>query len=129
MIKVITAAGAPQPIGPYSHAVQANGFIFCSGIAGVDPTTNALADGLEGQTRRTLRNLQLILAEGGSDVEHVVQVSVYLQDMSDFARMNAVYEEIFGAHRPARTCVEVSNLAKPAALIVIDLIAVAIPRG
>jgi len=125
MLKIITAPGAPQPIGPYAHAIQANGFVFCSGIAGVDPTNQALVDGLENQTRQILRNLQAILAEAGSDLAHAVQVSVYLKDMGDFARMNAVYEKLFGAHRPARTCVEVSNLAKPGALIVMDLIALA----
>jgi 2-iminobutanoate/2-iminopropanoate deaminase len=125
MLKVITAPDAPQPIGPYAHAIQANGFIFCSGVAGVDPRTQALVGGLEQQTRQTLHNLQAILTEAASDLAHVVQVSVYLKDMGDFARMNAVYEEIFGAHQPARTCVEVSNLAKPGALIVMDLIALA----
>jgi 2-iminobutanoate/2-iminopropanoate deaminase len=125
MLKIITAPDAPQPIGPYAHAIQANGFIFCSGVAGVDPTTQALAAGVEHQTRQTLRNLQAILTEAGSDLTQVAQVSVYLKDMGDFARMIAVYEELFGAHRPARTCVEVSNLAKPGALIVMDLIALA----
>lgn len=125
MLKIITAPDAPQPIGPYAHATQANGFVFCSGVAGVDPTTQALVDGLERQTRQTLRNLQAILAEAGSNLARVVQVTVYLKDMGDFERMNAIYEELFGAHRPARTCVEVSNLAKPGALIVMDLIALA----
>ncbi len=125
MLKTITARGAPEPIGPYAHAIQANGFIFCSGVAGVDPTTRTLVDGLELQTRQILSNLQAILAEVSSDLAHVVQVSVYLKHMDDFERMNAIYAETFGAHRPARTCVEVSALAKRGALVVMDLIAVA----
>lgn len=125
MIKTIFAPHAPQPIGPYAHAVEANGFIFCSGLAGVDPATNMLSEDFEQQTRQLLNNLHTILAEARSDFSHVVQVSVYLKRMDDFARMNAIYAETFGAHIPARTCVEVSNLAKPGALIVMDLIALA----
>jgi 2-iminobutanoate/2-iminopropanoate deaminase len=125
MIKTIFAPHAPQPIGPYAHAVEANGFIFCSGLAGVDPATNMLSEDFEQQTRQLLNNLHTILAEARSDFSHVVQVSVYLKHIDDFARMNAIYAETFGVHIPARTCVEVSNLAKPGALIVMDLIALA----
>lgn len=124
-IRTIATHAAPDPIGPYAQAVQANGFVFCSGIAGVDPATAMLAEDFEQQTRQILSNLRAILAEAGSDFAHVVQVSVYLKHMDDFARLNAIYVEAFGAHLPARTCVEVSNLAKPGALIVMDLIALA----
>jgi 2-iminobutanoate/2-iminopropanoate deaminase len=125
MIKTISTAAAMRPIGPYAQAVAANGFIFCSGIAGVDPATEALVEGIERQTRQLLENLRAILTEAGSDLSRVVQVSVYLSNMDDFAPMNAVYAEMFGAHRPARTCVEVSRLAKPGALVVMELIALA----
>jgi 2-iminobutanoate/2-iminopropanoate deaminase len=125
MIKQITAADAPEPIGPYAQAVEANGFIFCSGIAGIEPKTGALVDGIENQTSQLLSNLRAILAEAGSGFSRVVQVSVYLKRMDDFARLNAIYEERLGEHRPARTCVEVSNLAKPGALVVMDLVALA----
>jgi reactive intermediate/imine deaminase len=125
MIKTIHTAAAMRPIGPYAQAVAANGFIFCSGITGVDPATEALVDGIERQTRQLLDNLHAILTEAGSDLSRVVQVSVYLSNMDDFAPMNAMYAELFGAHRPARTCVEVSRLAKPGALVVMDLIALA----
>ena len=124
-IKIIATHAVPDPIGPYAQAVQANGFIFCSGIAGVDPATNTLSEDFEQQTRQLLSNLRALLAEAGSDFAQVVQVSVYLKHMDDFARLNALYAEAFGAHRPARTCVEVSNLAKHGALIVMDLIALA----
>jgi 2-iminobutanoate/2-iminopropanoate deaminase len=124
-ITTIATEGAPLPIGPYAQAVVANGFVFCSGIAGVDPRTQALADGLENQVRQTLDNLGAILAAAASDFARVVQVSVYLHNMDDFARMNALYVERFDDHLPARTCVEVSRLAKPGALVVMDLIALA----
>jgi 2-iminobutanoate/2-iminopropanoate deaminase len=128
-IQTISAPTAQQPFGPYAQAVQANGFIFCSGHAGVDPATDTVVEGLEAQTRQVLRNLATVLAAAGSDLAHVVQVTVYLRQMDDFARMNAAYEEMFGAHRPARTTVEVSNLAKPGALVVMDLIALAASDG
>jgi 2-iminobutanoate/2-iminopropanoate deaminase len=125
MIQTISTAAGQHPIGPYAQAIRANGFIFCSGHAGVDPKTDTLVEGLEGQTRQVLNNLQAVLAEAGSDLSQVVQVTVFLRHMDDYARMNAVYEERFGAHRPARTTVAVSELAKRGALVVMDLIAVA----
>ncbi|MBA2682830.1 MAG: hypothetical protein H0U76_31105 [Ktedonobacteraceae bacterium] len=124
MERIYTATGQ-QPIGPYAQAIRANGFIFCAGHAGVDPQTGQVVDGITNQTRQVLHNLAVVLQEAGSDLTQVVQVSVFLRDMGEFSRMNAAYEEIFGAHQPARTTVEVSNLAKEGALIVVDLIALA----
>lgn len=128
MLQTISTSAAQQPFGPYSQAIRANGFVFCSGHAGVDPATDTLVEGVEQQTRQVLRNLSEVLNAAGSDLSQVVQVCVYLKHMDDFTRMNAIYEETFGAHKPARTTVEVSNLAKPGALIVMDLIALA-PNG
>lgn len=125
MLQIISTSAAQQPFGPYSQAIRANGFVFCSGHAGVDPATDTLIEGVEQQTRQVLHNLREVLNAADSDLSQVVQVCVYLKHMADFARINAIYEEIFGTHKPARTTVEVSNLAKPGALIVMNLIALA----
>lgn len=124
MLKIIHTDAGQQPIGPYAQAIQANGFIFCSGHAGVDPRTGAVVAGIEAQTRQVLANLRAVLSEAGSDLSQVVQVTVYLKQMADFATMNATYAATFGSHQPARTTVAVSELAKEGALVVMDLIAV-----
>lgn len=125
MFEAISTQGGQRPIGPYAQAIRANGFIFCSGHAGVDPVTDTVVEGFAQQTHQVLSNLRIVLEAAESDLAHVIQVTVYLKDMRDFAQMNAIYAETFGQHRPARTTVEVSNLAKPEALIVMDLIAIA----
>ena len=124
MIDLINTEAGQNPIGPYSQAVVANGFIFCSGTAGIDPNTQELVQGLANQTRQAFNNLKEVLSAAGSDLSKVVKVTVFLKDMESFGEMNEVYKEIFGNHNPARTTVEVSDLPKREALVVVELVAV-----
>ncbi|MBA3823947.1 MAG: deaminase [Ktedonobacterales bacterium] len=123
-MQVITTLNAQSPIGPYAQAIVANGFLFCSGHAGVDPHINQIVEGIEPQTRQVLHNLHAVLVAAGATLYHVVQVTVYLKQMDDFTSMNAIYARMFGDHKPARTTIAVSALAKPGALVVMDRIAV-----
>lgn len=124
-VETLTPPGTPEPIGPYSHVARAGGLIFISGTAGVDPATGMLAGSdVASQTRQIIRNFAVMLAAAGSDLRHVVHVSVYLKDMGDFAEMNRAYAEAMGDHRPARTAIGVSDLPKPGARLTMDLRAV-----
>ena len=123
MIKPITTNNAPSAIGPYSQAIEANGFIFCSGQIGLDPKTGNLADNIEIQTRQVLNNLKSVLTAAGSDLNSVVKTTIYLKNISDFQAVNAIYTEYFSTHKPARATVGVSDLPK-GALIEIDTTAV-----
>lgn len=114
---------APKAIGPYSQAIVAGDFIFCSGQIPLDPATGELAaGGVKEQTARVFKNLNEVLKEAGSGFQSVTSVNVYLRDMKDFQGMNEVYAEIFGEHKPARVTVGVSALPKDA-LIEISCIA------
>lgn len=122
--KAVCTAAAPQAIGPYSQAVEAGGWLFCSGQIPVDPESQTLVAGDVGAaTAQVLRNLTAVLAAAGLGLGDVVKTTVYLQDLGDFAAMNEVYAEHFGAPRPARACVEVARLPK-GALVEIEAIAV-----
>ncbi len=115
--KVVVAEGAPKAIGPYSVAIRTENLIFASGSLGVDPGTGEFAvGGIEGQTRQALKNLGEVLKAGGSSLEQVVKTTVFMQDMSEFALMNAVYAEFFPNESPARSTVEVAALPKAAAV-------------
>lgn len=123
MIERLTPPGAPVPRGPYSPAVRAGDFIFVSGQGPIDPETNQLLTGdIRQQTRITLSNLQRILEGCGASLADVVKCSVFLLDGSEFAAMNEVYAEFFGAHKPARTTVA-AGFAAPGMKIEIDCIA------
>ncbi|MDZ7315228.1 MAG: RidA family protein [candidate division KSB1 bacterium] len=123
-MKRIETAEAPAAIGPYSQAVAAAGtIIFVSGQLGLDPKTGELVAGIEAQTKQALRNLGEILAAAGASRQNVVKTTVFLQNMDDFAAMNAVYAEWFGEARPARSTVQVARLPK-GALIEIEATAV-----
>jgi len=111
-MKFIQTDKAPGAIGPYSQATVSNGFIFCSGQIGLDPQTKTLVEGIEEQTRQVIKNLEEVLTAAGSDLQHVVKTTIYVTDVNDFAKVNAIYEECFGDHKPARATVEVSNLPK-----------------
>ena len=124
-VETSTPANTPEPIGPYSHIARAGSFISISATAGVDPATNELSGpDVASQTRQILTSFRTMLASVGSDLDHVVQVSVFLLRMSDFAAMNEAYAEGMGAHRPARTVIGVNELPKPGALLTISLTAV-----
>lgn len=106
---------APAAIGPYSQAMAFGGLVYCSGQIALDPGTLTLVRGtVADETRRALTNLDAVLAAAGSDRSLVLQTTVYLADMSDFAEMNEVYATFFGDHRPARATVAAAGLPKAA---------------
>ena len=124
----VASAKAPAAIGPYSQALQANGFVFVSGQIGLDPATGELeAGGFKAQARRVLRNLGAVLEAGGVGFDDVVKVTIYLSDIADFADMNSVYAEYFRDPFPARAVVEVAALPKGAG-VEMELVALA-PRA
>ncbi|MBN1678146.1 MAG: RidA family protein [Candidatus Thermoplasmatota archaeon] len=121
--KVVYTPEAPKPIGPYSQAVVAGNFVFCSGQLGLDPVTGEISGKTPTeQVERAILNLKAVLLRAGSELSHVVKVTLYLRDMRDFAEVNEVYSRHFIEMKPARTTVEVSQLPK-GALVEIDAIA------
>jgi len=123
MIERLSPPGVPQPRGPYSPAVRAGEFLFVSGQGPVDPDTNQWSYGdIRHETRVTLENIRRILEGCGASLADVVKCSVFLVDGRDFAAMNEVYSEYFGADKPARTTVEV-RFANPEMKVEIDCIA------
>ncbi len=113
--RAIKTDKAPAAIGPYEQAVQVGEFLFTSGQIALDPESgNFLAGEIEQETERTLENLKAILEAAGLSLAHVVKTTVYLDDLDNFARMNAVYETFFSDAKPARACVQVAALPKGA---------------
>ena len=109
--ETVKTAGAPAAIGPYSQAVSAGGFLFCSGQIPLDPSTGKLVDGgIEVQSERVLSNLEAVLTAGGATLRSVVKTTVYLVDMGDFPAMNAIYGKFFPVDPPARATVQVGRL-------------------
>ena len=123
-IREIRSAQAPRPVGPYAQAVVHAGMVYCSGQVPLDPATNTLVDGeIEVQTERVLANLRAVLAAAGSSLARVVRTTVYLANLDDFPRMNAVYAQHFSSEpRPARSTVQAARLPLGAA-VEIDVIA------
>jgi len=122
MKDIIATDHAPKPIGPYSQAVRANGFLFTAQIA-LDPNTNTFLEGdAAQQTERVLENLKAILMHAGLTLSHVVKTTVFLKDMNDFVAMNEVYAKYFPVAAPARSTVQAAGLPKDA-LVEIELIA------
>ncbi len=123
-MKAIHTDNAPKAIGPYSQAIEANGFIFASGQLPIDPATGTFAEGgIKEQTRQSLTNAQNILKAAGIDLNHVVKTTVFLSDMANFGAMNEVYSEFFKEPFPARSAVAVKTLPKEA-LVEVECIAV-----
>ena len=121
---IIATDKAPQAIGPYSQAIEANGLIFTSGMIPIDPATNTLVEGdVKVQAKQVIHNLIALLEESGSDAEHVVKTVVFIKNMDDFASVNEVYASFFQKDCPARSCVEVARLPKDV-LIEIEAIAI-----
>ena len=123
MKKVISTDKAPAAIGPYSQAIEANGFVFASGQIPVNPATGEIPEGVEAQTRQSLENVVNLLAAAGVKPEDVVKTTVFIKDMNDCAKVNAIYAEYFKSECPARACVEVARLPKDA-LVEVEAIAV-----
>ena len=119
----VHASILPAPVGPYSPGMGFERLVFVSGQGATDPATGHLAgDDIESQTSQCLKNVQAILEASGSSLQHVLRCGVFLTDMREFARMNAVYAKAFGAHRPARTTVQVTALPHEGLRIEIDAI-------
>ena len=113
MKEIIVTDHAPKPIGPYSQAIKANGFLFTSGQIALDPATNNLiVGGIAEQTEQVLKNLTAILQAAGSSWEKVVKTTVFLKDMGEFGQMNEVYGKVCKGAPPARSTVEVARLPK-----------------
>jgi 2-iminobutanoate/2-iminopropanoate deaminase len=120
----VHAANLPKPVGPYSPGMGFERLVFVSGQGATDPATGALAGHSAAlQTEQCLRNVQAILEAAGTDLQHVLRCGVFLVDMDDFAEMNAVYERMFGAHRPARTTIQAAKLPGKGLRVEIDAIA------
>lgn len=124
--QIIATPAAPAAIGPYSQAVRAGDLLFTAGQIGLDPASGQLADGLEAQTHQAIANLRAILAAAGSDMDHVVKTTIFLADMADFSRVNAIYGEAFSGAPPARSTVQAAGLPR-GALVEIEAIALCAP--
>lgn len=122
-MKTIHTNNAPAAIGPYSQAIEVNGFIFASGQIPIDPSTgNFVEGGIKEQTKQAITNAKNILKEAGTDLAHVVKTTVYLVNMADFAAMNEVYATFFQQPFPARSAVAVKDLPK-GALVEVEVLA------
>jgi 2-iminobutanoate/2-iminopropanoate deaminase len=125
MRTVIFSDHAPPAVGPYSQAIKANGFIFCSGQLPIDPATGSFVPGgVAEQTEQVISNLRAVLGAAGSELAKIVKATVFLKDMNDFAAMNQVYSRHFPTGAPARSTIEVARLPKDA-LVEIEVIALA----
>ena len=122
-VQPVSSRNLPTPVGPYSPGMIFGNLVFVSGQAGREPGTGALGADVTAQTEQVLRNIATILEAAGSSLQHVIRCGVFLVDMKEFPKMNEVYARAFGAHRPARTTVEVSGLPGPGLLVEIDAIA------
>jgi 2-iminobutanoate/2-iminopropanoate deaminase len=123
----VSTDAAPAAIGPYSQAVVANGFVFCSGTAGIDPATGRACEGIEAQTEQALRNLDAILTAAGASLSTLVKTTIFYTNVEDFATINAIYARHMPDPPPARSAP--ANVALPHGLLIsIDAIAV-LPAG
>jgi len=125
-LEAVETQAAPAPVGPYNQAVKAGGMLFCSGQIPLDPASGTMVGGgdLEAETRQVLSNLKAVLTAAGCSPQQVVRTTVFLVDLADFAKVNAIYAETFGQGvEPARACVQVAALPK-GAKVEIDCIAV-----
>lgn len=113
MKKIINTTNAPAPIGPYSQAVMANGVLYTSGQIAINPATGELVNSsIEAETKMVMENIKAVLTEAGLDFTNIVKCSIFISDMDNFSRINAVYGEYFNENPPARETVEVARLPK-----------------
>jgi 2-iminobutanoate/2-iminopropanoate deaminase len=123
--RIIQTDQAPAAIGPYSQAVRVGNFLYTSGQIALDPQSGEFLSGeIEQETERTIENISAILTAGGLSLDNVIKTTVYLTDLSHFARMNHIYEKYFSGNKPARACVQVAALPK-GAKVEIEAIAIA----
>jgi 2-iminobutanoate/2-iminopropanoate deaminase len=123
MVEYVFTDRAPKPIGPYSQAVIAGNFVFLAGQIPIDPKTGELVDGgMKEQTRRVLENIKAVLEKAGCSLKDVVNVTVFLKDLSHFNEFNEVYSEYFSENKPARATIQVAALPKNA---LVEIVAIA----
>lgn len=123
MKKIINTDKAPAAIGPYSQAIEVNGMVYTSGVIPVNPATGEIPEGIDAQADQAIGNLCALLKEAGTSADNVIKTTVFIKEMDDFAKVNAVYAKYFEKDCPARSCVEVARLPKDV-LIEIEAIAV-----
>ena len=122
-LRPIATSMAPAAVGPYSQAIETDGFLFCSGQIPIDPATGTLVSGgITEQAEQVFKNLSGVLIAGGSDLGHVVKSSVFLVDLAHFKEMNEVYTRHFGNHKPARSTIQVAALPM-GSLIEVEVVA------
>lgn len=121
-MKAIHTNEAPAAIGPYSQGIIVNNMFYSSGQIPLTPAGVLVTGDIEAQTHQVFANLKAVLAEAGASLDTVIKTTVFIKDMNDFARLNDVYAEYFGEHKPARSCVEVARLPKDV-LVEIEVIA------
>ena len=123
--QIVQTNQAPAAIGPYEQAVRVGDFLYTSGQIALDPASGTLVgDNVEQETEQVMKNLEAILQAAGLSFDNVIKTTVYLADLADFAKVNAIYERCFAGNKPARSCVQVAALPK-GARVEIDAIAVA----
>lgn len=123
-MKYIESKNAPAPIGPYSQAIETNGFIFLSGQIALSPEQGGIvSDNVEGQVIQVIKNITAVLEEAGLKISNIVKTTIFLKDMNDFVKVNEIYGSYFSDSKPARSTVEVSRLPKDV-LVEIECIAV-----
>ena len=121
--EVLISSNAPRAVGPYSLGIRSGDFIFLSGQLGLDPASGEFVEGgVEAQTRQALQNIKNVLQEAGVDLSNVIKTSVFLSDIKDFSKMNAVYAEFFDNNPPARSTMQVGALPK-SGLVEIEVVA------
>jgi 2-iminobutanoate/2-iminopropanoate deaminase len=129
-VETSTPPNTPIPIGPYNHVAKAGQFVSIGGTAGISPATGQLAGpDVYAQTKQILDSFAVMLQSVGSDLQHVLHITIFLKDMQDFETMNQAYAEAMGEHRPARTVIGVSELPKPGVRLTMNLTAVTRDEG
>lgn len=123
MKNVIVTDKAPSAIGPYSQAIEVNGMVYTSGVIPVVPATGEIPEGIEAQADQAIGNLCELLKAAGTSADNVIKTTVFIKEMDDFAKVNAIYSKYFTKDCPARSCVEVARLPKDV-LIEIEAIAI-----
>lgn len=109
-MKYIQSDKAPKAVGPYSQAIQTDGFVFCSGQIGTDPEKGSLVEGIENQTHQVMKNITALLEEAELSLNNVIKTTIFLADMKDYKRVNEIYGNYFSEHKPARSTVQVAGL-------------------